>query len=164
MPPLPLLLLLAFPVVELLLLIKLAATVGFLTTVGWILATAVLGFVILRRQGTAVIADARRAVFTNASPVDAAGKGLAGVVAGVLLITPGVIADAIGLALLVPPLRRLIGRAVFGRVRIVHPTAGPGRAADGPGAGAAAASPRSAHKPRRGAGPVIETDYRRLDD
>ena len=52
-------------------------------------------------------------------------------IAGILLLIPGFVTDAIGAALLIPPLRLLLGRLIISRMTLVggfpgskHPAAG----------------------------------------
>ncbi|MBX7078301.1 MAG: FxsA family protein [Nannocystaceae bacterium] len=113
MRPLPLALL-AFAVLELWLLVVLGRSLGGLPTFGLVLGSAVAGVAIARAQARAALHAVQQAAITGA-PVDAAlGERAALVLAGALLIVPGVISDGLALALLLPPVRRVLARRVGG--------------------------------------------------
>lgn len=118
-PPRRLILLLVFiaiPLIEIAILIKVGQVIGVLPTVLIVIGTAVLGLGVLRVQGFSVLARASRAVAAGQTPVEPVVDGAFLMVASVLLITPGLLADAIGLVLLVPFLRRIIARWLVGGV------------------------------------------------
>lgn len=81
---------------------------------GWaiivILATAVVGVMVVRRAGVAVFRRVRAKVDQGQMPGRELSDGFVMLVAGVLLITPGFIADVAGLLLLVPAIRDVVYR------------------------------------------------------
>ena len=106
-------------------LLALAEVVVFVLVAGWIgagdtvllaLATSVLGWVLLARQGPRALADLRESARTRRA---GAGRELgdAGLVAagGVLMVLPGFIGDVIGLLCLLPGTRSLV-RSALGRI------------------------------------------------
>ncbi len=95
----------AFPFVEIMLLIKAGELIGFWPTVGLLFAAAVLGVLVIRNQGLTMVSRVMAAVNDGKLPIEPMLDGYARVVAGSLLIVPGFLSDAIGLVLLVPPLR-----------------------------------------------------------
>jgi UPF0716 protein FxsA len=101
------------PMLELLLLIKIGQGIGALPTVALVVGTALTGAIIISRQSLTVVSRTLEALSDGRTPVEPVLDGLFLLVAGVLLLTPGLITDVIALALLVPPLRRLIARAVM---------------------------------------------------
>lgn len=105
------------PLVELYILIKAGAAFGALPVIGACVATAVLGGLILRAQGLSALASARRDLDEGRAPVEAVVDGAFLVVAAPLLMTPGFVTDAVGFALLIPPLRHAIARAALRRIR-----------------------------------------------
>lgn len=105
------------PLAELFLLIKAGAAVGALPVIAYCLATAAGGGLILRAQGLAALASARRDLDDGKVPVEAAVDGLFLVLAAPLLMTPGFITDVAGFLLLVPALRHAIARAALRRIR-----------------------------------------------
>jgi UPF0716 protein FxsA len=105
------------PLVELWLLVKIGSRIGALPTVAMVLATGVVGALLARRQGLACLRNARRQLRGGELPTDALLDGLIVLAAAVLLITPGVITDILGIALLIPPVRRRFRRALVKRIR-----------------------------------------------
>lgn len=155
-----LLVLLGLPVAEIWVMIEIGQEIGAFPTVALIVGTAALGVLMFRIQGMATLARVQDHLDRGETPVGELLSGLGLLVAGMLLLIPGFLTDALGLILFIPPVRRfLVGAALAwavarGSTRIwtVRPAAG----------GAA---------PRRpdGPGPVIEGDFeevtpRRPDD
>jgi UPF0716 protein FxsA len=106
---------LLLPVMELAAFIAVAAAIGFLPALALILAGSAVGVLILRHAGGHHIARMRVALgqgrFTAIQADDTGGLIL---IAGILLAIPGFITDALGLLLLVAPLREAVA-AAFGR-------------------------------------------------
>lgn len=103
-----LLLLTIIPTVELMLLLWIAqhTSIGF--TFALVVVTGVIGAYLARWQGVAAIRRIEEELDHRRMPADAIFDGALILVAGVLLITPGVMTDASGLLLLFPPTRRLV--------------------------------------------------------
>jgi len=78
-------------------------------------AAAVLGGSILRRQGSDALASMRRTLDAGRDPRPALLRGGFGLVAAFLLILPGFLGDLVALALLLPPVQRLVARRVSAR-------------------------------------------------
>ncbi|MCH2113481.1 MAG: FxsA family protein [Pirellulales bacterium] len=103
---LPLLLLFTLvPLLELWLLIRLSGVFGLLTTISVVLLTGMVGAALARWQGWQAMHRIRSQMNQGIMPAQALGDGALILVAGVLLITPGVLTDVVGLALLLPPVR-----------------------------------------------------------
>ena len=137
------LLLLAFvliPLVEIYLLIQVGSAIGALPTVLAVVGTAALGSVLIRSQGLTTLTRARVNLDRGELPAVEILEAACLVIAGVLLLTPGFVTDALGFLLLVPMLRRGLILAAMER-GVVHTRA------SGPTAG----------------GRVIEGEYRRDD-
>jgi len=96
------------PLVELWLLVRLSGVFGFWTTIAVVLGTGVLGASLARWQGWLAMARVQNEMRQGLLPARALGDGALILVAGALLITPGVLTDILGLALLLPPFRKLI--------------------------------------------------------
>ena len=96
------------PLLELWLLFQLSGRFGFWTTIAVVLATGMVGAALARWQGWQAMQRIRSEMSHGILPAQAMGDGVMILVAGVLLITPGVITDALGLALLVPPFRAAV--------------------------------------------------------
>jgi UPF0716 protein FxsA len=130
---LPLLLFIVVPVVEIALFIQVGGLIGLWPTIAVIVLTALAGSALLRAQGLAVLAQARREIDAGRVPVARIADGLFLLVAAVLLLTPGFMTDALGLLLFVPGVRTAIGKKVLawfsahGRVEVHGYRAGPRR-------------------------------------
>jgi UPF0716 protein FxsA len=107
-----LLLFTALPVAELALLIKIGQAIQLGPTLGLIIGTGVVGAALARHQGLRTLARIRDSVARGQMPTAELINGLMILVAGAVLITPGVITDALGFALLIPPIRALIRKGL----------------------------------------------------
>ncbi len=149
-----LLIFVAYPLLELALLIRAGQSWGFWTVLGAIIGTGLLGSAILRRQGFKVAEKLSAELNAGRAPVaPLADSGLI-FAAGAFLMSPGLIGDALGLLLLVPPVRTLIRSLLAARV-----------------AGSSTIVVRRSRMRRRRTEPVkpdeppiIEGDWERLDD
>lgn len=104
--PFPLLAFIVIPIAELLLLFEVADLIGGLATLGLVIVTAFVGINVLRIQGFSTLSRANQRIAGGELPGQEIVEGLLLAFAGALLLTPGLITDAIGFALLTPPLRR----------------------------------------------------------
>lgn len=96
------------PLTEVALFVQVGGLIGLWPTLGVILATAVAGAMLVRAQGVAVVARLREALEEFGDPVEPAAHGALILLAGALLLTPGFFTDAVGFALLAPPVRAAI--------------------------------------------------------
>lgn len=99
--------LLGFPVLEIFTLVRLADVVGW-WLLPWLLLAALVGWLLLRDAGFAAPARLLAALQSGQSLGASLWYGFVPLIAGILLIFPGVISDAIALVLLLlsPPTRR----------------------------------------------------------
>ena len=112
-----LILFVVLPLLDLWLLFTLAdGMVSYSVTVGVVVATGIVGASLAKRQGLAAWKNFNAELGRGALPADAMLDGVLILLAGAVLITPGLITDAIGLALLVPPLRRVVRRRLIARL------------------------------------------------
>ena len=72
-----------------------------------------LGLSTMRRQGITTLASAQRAQAEGRAPVAEVGNGIVILLAGLLLLIPVFLTDAIGLMLLLQPIRSLIFETVL---------------------------------------------------
>lgn len=96
------------PIVEITLLVLLHDAVGFWWTFGTVCATATLGTVLTRWQGTAALRRIKDTLKKGQLPGEEILDGVLVLLAGATLITPGVLTDTVGLLLLIPAIRRPI--------------------------------------------------------
>ncbi|MFP6742821.1 MAG: FxsA family protein [Alphaproteobacteria bacterium] len=97
--------LITMPVIEIAVFIEVGDRIGLWSTLGLIFATAIAGTALLRHQGLSTLARARATMDAGKPPVREILDGVCLVMAGLLLLTPGFVTDAIGAVLLVPILR-----------------------------------------------------------
>ena len=103
----------ATPILELYLLIEIGSVIGAPWTILCVLATAVIGAALIRRQGMGVYREAQAAMNREELPLKQLFDGFFLLIAGAMLLTPGFLTDSIGFILLIPPLRALIGWRVW---------------------------------------------------
>jgi len=96
------------PVVELALLFKVHEYVGLGPTILLVLLTGITGAALVRRQGIAILFRIQRELEAGKLPAPQMIDGIMILVAGALLVTPGLITDTVGFALLVPFVREYI--------------------------------------------------------
>lgn len=90
---------------ELFLLIELGKLMGLASTLGLIVLTGFIGAWLAKREGLRTLATIRSELAQGGMPGDSLLDGLAILVAGAFLLTPGVLTDAVGFLLLFPPTR-----------------------------------------------------------
>ena len=105
----------AVPLLEMLLLFKVADHIGGLWTVGLVVLTAVVGIRILKLQGLRTLLRARRRLESGELPAAEMVEGMLIAAAGAMLLTPGFITDTLGFIFLTPPLRGPIAAWLIGR-------------------------------------------------
>ena len=103
------LLMLAGLAAELASIILVGNLLGVGPTLALLFVGGVLGFALIRSAGLGIAAALRSPVQGSALPKGVAGKAVARVIAGLLFIIPGFLSDAIGLLLLLPPVRSWLG-------------------------------------------------------
>lgn len=108
--------LLVIPVVELAVLVSLGHAIGAPAVLGLVVGSALLGLGLSRREGARVLREWQGSVQRGELPREGLTSSVLLVLAGILFVVPGILTDAAGLLLLVPPLRRAIGRKVSTQV------------------------------------------------
>jgi UPF0716 protein FxsA len=101
-----LLLMTLFPVVETAILVAIGAKVGPLPTFALVVGTGLLGATFAKREGLAVLRQLGQEMSTGLPPAERLVEGALVAMGGLLLITPGVLSDLLGLALVIPWTRR----------------------------------------------------------
>lgn len=111
-----LVLLIVVPLTELYLIFQVAHAIGVLESVALLVVISVVGGWLVRTAGMHTIARAMAQVAQGRVPTDELINGGIVLVAGALMFTPGFLTDAVGLALLLPPVRALVRVAVRRRI------------------------------------------------
>lgn len=119
----------AIPLIEIGLFIQVGGLIGLWPTLAIVLITAIVGSNMVRVQGRSALMDLQRAFSTMRDPSEPLAHGAMILFSGVLLLTPGFFTDAMGLALLVPQIRRFVMGQARKRVKVqsfsAHSTAAP---------------------------------------
>lgn len=108
---------LALPLVEIALFVVVGGAIGLWATLAWVMLSALLGVLVLRRvarMGAISFDRDVKALRDPMSPI--AGRALTILAAG-LLILPGFFTDTLGLLLLLPPMQTLLVRMFSRRLR-----------------------------------------------
>ena len=98
----------AIPIIEILLFIKIGENIGALNTILLIIFTAVVGVYFARIEGIKTIKSGFINIYQNKLPIYEILSGASIAIAAVLLITPGFFTDTIGFLLLIPITRKLL--------------------------------------------------------
>lgn len=157
--------LILLPFLELVVIIKTSNAIGFMYTLLLMLAAGVGGGLVISQQSSSAFRQALEASGRGEIPHGPVLDGLFLMFAGILLVFPGLITDAMGLLLLIPPVRRLVARKAFAGIICgsgpLDERFDPDRQDQG-----RRASPfdRPAGPQSPGSGPVIEGEFERLDE
>ena len=152
--------------IELAVLIKVGSFIGVFWTIMLILATAVIGVNLLKRQGMEVLMRANPRMSEGSLPASELAEGFLLALAGALLLTPGFVTDSVGFLLLAPGVRKAMMSHVIKFIKPKVVVAGGGFASRQPGGQPFESQPfekevRGSHYDRKPE--VIEGEYRRED-
>tara|TARA_X000000368_G_scaffold235247_1_gene185872 strand:+ start:472 stop:885 length:414 start_codon:yes stop_codon:yes gene_type:complete len=98
----------ALPIIEILLFIKIGENIGALNTILLIIFTAVVGIYFAKIQGLKTVKSGFVNLYQNNLPIYEIFSGASIAIAAMLLIIPGFFTDALGFMLLIPFTRRFI--------------------------------------------------------
>lgn len=113
-----LLLLIVMPLVELWLLLRVGDRIGAGNTFLLVVITGIVGASLARQQGLRAWHDAQKQSAQGKIPGAALADGVMILIAGVLLMTPGIITDGFGFLLLLPPFRAIVRRVLKDRIKV----------------------------------------------
>ena len=102
--------LIAIPIIEIYLFIKIGSYIGALTTISLIFITAFVGVIYARYEGFNTLRSGMTQMIQNKMPVYEIISGAALAFAALLLIIPGFATDFLGLLIIFPPSRKLMFR------------------------------------------------------
>lgn len=103
-----LILFISIPLIELIVILKINALIGFDWTIIIIILTGIAGSYLARKQGKMIILRIREEISQGTMPKDRIIEGLILFVGGFMLLFPGYITDFIGFMLMVPGNRRFL--------------------------------------------------------
>ena len=107
----------AIPVIEIYLFIKVGSQIGAFNTILLIFVTAFFGIVYARYEGFNTLKSGMSQIVKNELPIYEIISGAALTFAALLLILPGFATDFIGLLIIFPPTRKLIFKKVSTKQR-----------------------------------------------
>ena len=93
------------PVAEIAVFVEIGSQWGLWPTIGTVFATAVVGSILIRRQGMNIFNQVQNEVHAGRFPDLQIFDGLTLLIAGALLLAPGFITDAAGCLFLIPLIR-----------------------------------------------------------
>ena len=112
------LLFVTIPIIEIALFIQVGGWLGLWPTLAIVILTALLGTVLVRAQGIAAMSEIRGNLEEFRDPTTSLAHGAMILASGLLLLTPGFFTDAVGFALLMPPVRLALFRFIRARVKV----------------------------------------------
>jgi len=104
------------PLVELSLLLRIGEWLGVGATIGLVVVTGVAGAWLARREGLRTWGRVQSELGAGRMPGDELVHALLVFVAGLVLVTPGVVTDCVGLLLLIRPVRERVARSMRRRL------------------------------------------------
>lgn len=107
------------PLAEIATFVMVGSKIGALATVALTIASSIAGALLMRWQGFGILARLQRETERGGSPGREIAHGAMVLLAGVLLLIPGFLTDALGLLLFLPPVRDLAWRFIKSRVTVV---------------------------------------------
>ncbi len=107
---------LVVPIVEIFLLIQVGSVIGAWWTILCVVGTAVIGAYLLRQQGLSTLARFQKNMSSGVVPAKEILEGIALLIGGGLLMTPGFFTDTVGFLCLIPVTRGFIVNKVLSRV------------------------------------------------
>lgn len=105
------------PLVEIYLLVQLGGLMGVWPTIALVAVTGFIGASLARREGRRALASYQESLAKGQLPEEGIVSGLLILAGGVMLITPGVLTDVFGLAMMIPPVRRSVAELVKARLQ-----------------------------------------------
>lgn len=115
-----LLVFIAVPLIEMVVLIKVGEQIGALSTIALVILTAAIGISLLKKQGVAMLNRANWKLNQGQLPAKEMAEGIVLAVGGALLLTPGFVTDALGFACLLPFSRNFILNQVLKNISFGH--------------------------------------------
>jgi len=101
------------PFMEIYLLLQVGGVIGALPTILLVVSTAMLGAFLLKQQGLATFQSFQASLAQGEVPAYEMIEGPIILLGGALLLTPGFLTDMLGIACLIPSLRRNIAQYIL---------------------------------------------------
>lgn len=98
------------PLIELAILVYLGTLVGVLYTILIVVTTGLLGAFLAKNEGLATFSRIRSSIERGVLPAEEIFQGVLILIGGLLLLTPGLITDLAGFAMLIPRTRKVVAK------------------------------------------------------
>ncbi|WP_372761599.1 FxsA family protein [Pseudoalteromonas sp.] len=112
------LLFIIIPIIEIALLIQVSEVIGGFATIALVVITAILGAKMVRQQGMSALQNVQIQMAQGQMPAKELFTGLCVIIAGVLLLTPGIMTDVFGLLLLTPAIRNKLAAGLASQASV----------------------------------------------
>ncbi|WP_146493496.1 FxsA family protein [Vibrio cyclitrophicus] len=122
--PILLLLFIFVPIIEIGLFIQVGGFLGLWPTIALVLITAFLGASLVRSQGIQTLMSVQGRLQQGEMPAQQILEGVMLAVAGVLLLTPGFMTDALGMLVLLPAPRAMIAKKMMEKMVVTNMSGG----------------------------------------
>ncbi len=119
------LLFLALPMIEIALFVMVGSRIGVFATLGLVFLSAFAGITLMQRQGMGAAARIRAQMDQGKTPARELVHAMMIMVAGILLLIPGFLTDAIGIALFIPAVREMVFKRFSVQIVSAAPFGGP---------------------------------------
>ncbi|EAQ52494.1 MULTISPECIES: FxsA family protein [Vibrio] len=122
--PILLLLFIFVPIIEIGLFIQVGGFLGLWLTIALVLITAFVGASLVRSQGIQTLMSVQGRLQQGEMPAQQILEGVMLAVAGVLLLTPGFMTDALGMLVLLPAPRAMIAKKMMEKMVVTNMSGG----------------------------------------
>jgi UPF0716 protein FxsA len=106
------------PIIEIALLIQVSDVIGGFATIALVIVTAIIGAKCVKQQGLGAYTNVQQQMAQGQLPGEHIFTGLCVIIAGVLLMTPGIMTDVLGFLLLTPAVRRSLSKALLAQASV----------------------------------------------
>ncbi len=106
------------PIIEIALLIQVADVIGGFATIALVILTAIFGAKLVRQQGMGALQNVQSQMAQGQMPAKELFTGLCVIIAGVLLLTPGIMTDVFGFLLLTPAIRNKLAAGLASQATV----------------------------------------------
>ena len=106
-------LIVVIPLAELYVIVQVGQELGILPTIALLIVISAVGSALVKREGVRVYRDFVSAIRTGVEPTRQIVAGVCVLGAGVMFLAPGFFSDMVGIALLLPPTRRVMTQLVL---------------------------------------------------
>jgi UPF0716 protein FxsA len=105
------------PLIELTVLFYLGTLIGVLYTIIIVVVTGLIGAFLAKNQGLSTFSRIRSSIERGVLPADELFQGALILLGGLLLLTPGLITDLAGFAMLIPQTRNIVAKWLRGLIK-----------------------------------------------